>query len=138
MKEHKFIKFLQKSKVLDSRMIAGLCESGFEFPNGSDIITILKETWGTDKFRHHYSEALDASIISVKDSDMIFELAKIASDYTNNKVIDILKLSCIHSDDFRTCGKILKNFCSNMEENQALSYITAGWYSYVCTCFSKC
>jgi hypothetical protein len=131
MNRNSFVKFLKKSKLLDSRMIAGLNDSDLEL-SGSAIITILRDNWGDVKFIDNFSDALDASIISVNDPEMICQLANIAGGYSPEIVTEILRLSCLNSNTFQICGKICYNFCKEMQEKQALSYITkCKYYSFI-------
>lgn len=129
MKKDSFVKFLVKSKLLSSEMIAGLQDQGFDFGSSSLILGILYEqSEHNHSFMKVYSDALDNSLFSVKDFDMVLKLADITqkSQFSREHVVQLLRVSCSHAETLKACGRLLHSFCMGLTEGQAVFYITTG------------
>lgn len=129
LKREKFINFLVKSGVISSLMIAGLQDLGFDFGSSSVILGILyDQSANKQKFLTVYSEALDNTLFSVKDMELILKLADITqrSQFSREHIVYLLRVSCSHTETLRSCGQVLASFCAGMMEGQALFYITEG------------
>ena len=129
MKKEKFVNFLVKSGIISSQMIAGLQDLGFDFGSSSIILKLLYEqSENNQKFVSTYSEALDNTLFSVKDSSLILQLADITqrSRFSQEHVMLLLRVSCSHTETLKACGQLLHAFCGGMGENQATLYITTG------------
>lgn len=129
LKKEKFINFLVKSEVINSQMIAGLQDEGFDFGSSSLILDILyNQSENKQKFIAVYQEALDNTLFSVKDSGLIVKLADITqrSQFSRGDIVHLLKVSCSHSETLKCCGQLLACFCKEIMESQALFYIVEG------------
>lgn len=129
LKKEKFVKFLVKSGILTTDVIAGLQDQGFDFGSSSLILGILFEhSQSNREFLKMYSDALDNSIISVKDMGLILKLADITqrNQFSRDDVVYLLRVSCSQTETLKDCGQLLHTFCMDLTEGQALHYITTG------------
>jgi hypothetical protein len=129
LKKEKFINFLVKSRVINSQMIAGLQDQGFDFGSSAIILNILyDQSENNQQFLKIYSDALDQTLFSVKDLGMILKLVDITqrSQFSRENVVYLLRVSCSHTETLKHCGQLLHSFCMEMVESQAIFYITQG------------
>ena len=129
IKQKKFVKFLLKSDVLSSNMIAGMQDHGYDFGSAAVILDMLfAKSKSRRVFMKSYSDALDNSLFSIRDSELVMKLSDITqrNNFSREEVLCLLRISCSHSETLKACGQILHSFCADMVESQALYYITEG------------
>lgn len=127
LNDEKLLSLIAKAEVLDPLMVAGMQDLGFEFENSSSIIEILfEQSSSRQRFLKTYSNALDNSIVSVRDLSMIMKLSSISelNNFAREEIVQLLRISCSHSETLKCCGQLLHAFCMNMLQGQAEFYIT--------------
>jgi hypothetical protein len=115
---YKFLKLLKTSGIASPHMIAAIIDQkdgATEWFQSKEVVDMLyDEGVESETFLKSYSEALDCSIIDIRDGNMIARLAEILKTpgrFTKVDVVEILKSSCGFANNYKRTGKFLCHFC---------------------------
>jgi hypothetical protein len=110
---------LNESGMGSPQTISAICDESTEVSKlitPSHILDLLQNIETNADFCESYEDALDQSIITTKDMNMITKLRQISETLTFN-VGKVLQISCVSSESFKDAGFIMKSFFETSNAN---------------------
>jgi hypothetical protein len=128
----KLVAILSRSQIpalTKMGLLQELIDNNDSMLSSSHVLIILLKN-SNENFSQVYEEALNGDVLTIKDTEMIDQLANIikCQSISTLNIITILKASGARADTYKQFGKFMYYFClaMGMDDTQVLACIEDG------------
>mmetsp|Transcript_3853 Transcript_3853/g.5998 ORF Transcript_3853/g.5998 Transcript_3853/m.5998 type:complete len:417 (+) Transcript_3853:52-1302(+) len=121
----KLLKFLRKSSVCTTDLLACLGDGGVVFPAKTALSLLKAKAKDSRHMSSLITQGIDHGIFNPCNSDLIEALRDmtISEGYGSSDVKSLMSALCSHADSMRECGRVLAAFCADFSAEVAAAYI---------------